>query len=297
GRKRPARIPGLTASSVSFLIPEAIRKKFADGWKTHVPLQFLTDKYCSFANKSSAKELNDLFAMDGSAGTIISVAKELPVEGELTLSFDEWFQAYGRLLELVQTYAPDEHAMWVAHFQRIMYRPNRAQNWPLCLEYDSQVRRRAVDVAIDPSVFHEELWDELEAEHIGKRAFAVARSEFQRHGKNNGERDQGPSNEQNSANSFRQNGGKARCFVCGATDGTHQSRNCSADRLISGKPTILVAQGSGGPRRDRNSTPYCFTFNGLRGCTGGNNCSKGKHWCSICGSKSGIHTAQNCVSI
>ncbi|KAJ6502854.1 hypothetical protein C8R47DRAFT_217404 [Mycena vitilis] len=310
GRKRPARVPGLTTSSSAFLVPEAIRKKFADGWKTHVPLQFLTDKYCSFANKSSAKELNDLFTMDGSAGTIVSVAKELPVDGELHLSFDEWFQAYGRLLELTQTHAKDEHPMWVAHFNQIMYRPNRADNWALCLEYDSQIRRRAVDIGIDPSVFHDKLWADLQAEHIGKRAFAVARSEFQRQGKNSGsDRDQGPSNgrfqpydaaprnNSDSTHSFRPLNGKSRCFVCGASDGSHPSRHCSADRLISGQPTILVAQPNGGPRRDRNSTPYCFSFNGNRGCAGGTNCTKGRHWCSICGSRSGIHTAQNCVSI
>jgi hypothetical protein len=49
----------------------------------------LTDKYCPFPNQASAKELNDLFAMDGSAGTIVSVAKELPIDPELFLIFDE----------------------------------------------------------------------------------------------------------------------------------------------------------------------------------------------------------------
>ncbi|KAJ6526687.1 hypothetical protein B0H19DRAFT_1275541 [Mycena capillaripes] len=47
-RKRPTVVRGLAASNTGHLIPEAIRKKFtgADGWKSHVPLQHLTDKYC-----------------------------------------------------------------------------------------------------------------------------------------------------------------------------------------------------------------------------------------------------------
>ncbi|KAJ7489660.1 hypothetical protein B0H11DRAFT_1720127, partial [Mycena galericulata] len=307
-RKRPTRTPGLTASNAGYLIAEGIRKKFsgADGWKTHVPLQYLTDKYCSFANHASTKELNDLFTVDNSAGALVSMPKELAFEPELSLTFDEWFQAWGRLLELIETYVPEEHAMWVTHFESILHRPNRAHNWALCLEYDSQIRRRVCTSSIDPSIFHLDVWNELEAEHIGKRAIATVRRELQgksvggRSDSDHGTRFQPYENSKqsfsNSNHSFRASG-KLRCFVCGDDDPTHRSRSCKADRLVNGKELILVVGKPGAPRRDRSGQAYCFSFNGFAGCTRGNNCTSGKHWCSLCGTKNSIHSAQNCTTL
>ncbi|KAJ6599644.1 hypothetical protein B0H10DRAFT_2231130 [Mycena sp. CBHHK59/15] len=94
GRKRPARELGLVASNASYIVPEAIRKKFIAGWDSHVPLQYLTDKFCGINNGTATKALNDLWTMDGTSGSVVSVAKELPVDGELNLTLDEWFQAY-----------------------------------------------------------------------------------------------------------------------------------------------------------------------------------------------------------
>ncbi|KAJ7336791.1 hypothetical protein DFH08DRAFT_705812, partial [Mycena albidolilacea] len=114
-------------------IPEAIRKKFSgpEGWKTHVPLHFLTDNYCSLANHAPMKELNNLFSIDGSSGSIISVVKELPVNPELELSFEQWFQGFEHLLELIKRYVPEEHSLWVTHYKHILYAPDRAENWSL----------------------------------------------------------------------------------------------------------------------------------------------------------------------
>ena len=50
-RKRPARTPGLTGNNAAFLVPDHIRKKFADGWSVHVPLTFLTDRGCLLKDK------------------------------------------------------------------------------------------------------------------------------------------------------------------------------------------------------------------------------------------------------
>jgi hypothetical protein len=69
-------------------------------------------------------------------GVMVSTAKELAVNPELSLSLDEWFQAWGYLLELIETYISEEHQMWLAHFNSMLYRPNRAQNWSICLKYD-----------------------------------------------------------------------------------------------------------------------------------------------------------------
>ncbi|KAJ7629254.1 hypothetical protein DFH06DRAFT_1141249 [Mycena polygramma] len=317
GRKRPARVPGLTVSNASHSIPEAIRKKFSgpDGWKTHVPLQFLTDKYCSSANNASSKELNDIFTMDGSSGSIISVAKELPIAGELSLTFDEWYQAYERLLELIGTYVPDEYEAWFAHYQAILKKPNRAAHWALCLEYDSEIRRRALNLPIDPSVPHLQLWNELEAKHIGLQTLEIVQLGLQGHkdsgrSHNSGKEDTGRSHKArdrehgssgtrfqpyDKGDSFRSQE-KFRCFICGDDDVEHRARQCTATKLVNGKDALIYAKKPGGQRKDRNGEAYCYSFNGRSGCSRGNNCSNGNHWCSLCGAKSG-HSAQNCPTI
>ncbi|KAJ7776686.1 hypothetical protein B0H14DRAFT_3508268 [Mycena olivaceomarginata] len=88
-RKRPPRTPGLAASNAGYLIPEAIRAKFEQGWKSIVPLHFLTDKFCAHSNLAAAQELNDIFRVDSSSGSMVSMARELPIAPELSLSFDE----------------------------------------------------------------------------------------------------------------------------------------------------------------------------------------------------------------
>ncbi|KAJ7724787.1 hypothetical protein B0H16DRAFT_1245203, partial [Mycena metata] len=298
GRKRPARTPGLKASSAGFLVPDAIRKKFSGprGWDSHVPLNFLTDKFCAFANTAAAKELNDIFLVDSTSGAVVSTARELSVDSELALSFDEWFQAWGRLLELIQTYVPEEHELWVVHFNSILHRPNRAQRWPLCLEYDSTVRRRALNTSLDPAVFQDEIWDELEPTHIAKRAVVILRNEHKKASSNSGRYQPYKGAKQftrEGNDSFRPKQ-KFRCFVCASNEDFHKSRNCTADRLTNGKPTLLSPK----TRQDKNGNSYCFSFNGFSGCPGGGpDCQKGHHWCSICGDKSGRHSAQDCTSV
>lgn len=287
-----------------------------DGWKTHVPLHYLIDKFCALSNQASAKDLSDIFSLDGSAGTIISVSKELPIDGELDLTMDEWFQGWTRLLELIQTYVPDEHALWVSHFEMILYEPRRADNWFIWLEYDSQIRRRALNEPLDPSEFDDDLWKQLQSEHIAKRVLKTVRRDLPsnqgsgKSGRSGGgnEREQGLSGRRGTpyddaqrrksgaSNSFR-TPGRFRCFVCGDDDSDHKSRSCTADRLISGKPITLVVAKAGGPRKDKDGVSYCFSFNGHAGCSRGSNCTQGKHWCSLCGAKGGVHSAQDCTSL
>ncbi|KAJ7174970.1 hypothetical protein C8R43DRAFT_873113, partial [Mycena crocata] len=294
--KRPPRIPGLTVSNAGHLVPEAVRKRFTDGWKMHVPLHLLTDDFCAFSNRATAKQLNDLFTMDGSSGTVVSVAKEISFEPELHLSFDKWFQAWGRLRELIATYFPEELEAWVKHYKSIPNRPNRADNWSLCLEYDSEIRRRSHYSSIDPAMFHLDVWNELEPKHMAQRAIDLSGGPSSRNDEHvsSGSRSN-PYKRQNgdhSNHSFR--GDKGRCFVCGDDDPNHKAKNCDASRLVNGKNVILMSQKG---RKDRDGVAYCFRFNGRIGCSGGVDCASGKHWCSLCGAKNGLHSAQNCATL
>ena len=324
-RKRPARQPGLVASSASSLIPEAIRKKFIAGWDSHVPLHYLTDKFCGLNNGVAARALNDLFTMDGSSGTVVSVAKELPVEPELALTFDEWFQAWQRLLELIGEYLPAEYEMWFLHYDSILRRPSRAAQWSLCLAYDSRIRRLSVVSAVDPSQLHLSIWNELETQFIANTAIQALRLDLGlaptggRQGRTRESdqrfqpyqmRSQSSNSPAANSHSFRTitNPGNnpnrlaimppnSRCFVCGESDPTHSSRRCHSRVLVSGGEVILAVRKQGEPRKDAEGNSLCFPFNGRASCTHGANCERGKHWCSLCGLRDGSHTAQTCPKV
>ena len=107
-RRRPARTPGLAGTNASFLVPDNIRKKFIEGWVVHVPLTYLTDKGCLFKDKSVASSSQSVLTIDEVTGQIQSTPKSLLDEGELDLTFDEWHQAWRRLLDLISTYLPQE---------------------------------------------------------------------------------------------------------------------------------------------------------------------------------------------
>ncbi|KAJ6451220.1 hypothetical protein C8R47DRAFT_1084167 [Mycena vitilis] len=189
-QKRPERQCGLTASNAAHLIPDAIRKRFAQGWKQHVPLHFLTDKYCSRDNVETTKELDDTYSLDGSRG-IIAVSKPLPAEPELALNFAEWFQGWARLLELIATYVPNELADWRAHYERILKKSNKDDVWDLWVAYDSEIRHRCCTSGIDPSILHLEIWNDLEVKHMTRVTYEKVSADLAKANKSHHFRAQG----------------------------------------------------------------------------------------------------------
>ena len=141
--RRPARTPGLAATNAAFLAPDNIRKKFKDGWTTHIPLTFLTDKGCLLKNKALVNSSHDIMSFDPTTGQVITTSKTLNDQGELELTFDEWHQAWRRLLSLVEEFFPEELYMWTKHYTFILDSTNRAELWPLYVAYDVEIRKKA----------------------------------------------------------------------------------------------------------------------------------------------------------
>lgn len=302
-RKRPARTPGLTGTSAAFLVPDHIRKKFADGWNVHIPLTYLTDRGCLMKDKPAVSSSQDILTIDNASGRILTTAKPLPDDGELELSFDEWHQAWRRLLELIRTFLPEEILMWESHYFYILNKENRAEMWPLYLAYDAEIRRRATQTGIDPSAFSLGIWNDLEARYTAKKVLYLVQSDLKQ---NTGQAfsSQQPSNQPRGSKSFRgqsrnssfpDSNKSGRCIFCGDLSKDHMSRNCPNTSNTSGNPCFLSKHGPSGTRRCKSGKSYCYAWNGLNGCDHGSACRRGEHSCTLCGSKS--HTAQKCDAV
>ena len=91
-----------------------------DGWVVHVPLTFLTDKGCLLKGKALTGSTQDILTFDSSSGQVTTTSKPLNEHGELDLTFDEWHQAWRRLLDLIRDYLPQEFPMWESHYSFIL---------------------------------------------------------------------------------------------------------------------------------------------------------------------------------
>jgi hypothetical protein len=155
--KRPRRELGMMVSGGGFIIPDVIRDKLIK-WETHVPLIYLTDNFCT-SQPSTQSSLSDLLAVVD--GQVMTKSKSLSPVGELEMSFDEWYQAWQRLLKIINQHHPDKFDLWRTHFTSIMLKETCAEDWPLWLAYDTEVRRRSVTTALDPSHFQKRLFNDL----------------------------------------------------------------------------------------------------------------------------------------
>lgn len=303
--RRPAIIEGKLAQSATYLIPESIRNRFKanGGWASHIPLTYLTDKFCSQKPNEFSRET---LSFDAHSGQLLTSSKPLATNGELELSFDEWHQAWRRLLELIQAYCPNIYEAWDYHFCRIRDATSRAEHWPLWLHYDTELRRRSVYEGFDPRVHHIGLWNELEVRYNADRIAAKAKLQMSSVDSRN-HRGLGPNRyhpysrdrpssqptntipNQESQHSFRSH---FRCIFCG--ENSHTAKYCPSTLMPNGKPCHLQKRfANDTTRRDKEGKIYCFSWNG-KGCNQGNNhrCERGVHACTICGSTE--HNAQGC---
>ena len=305
-RKRPPRIPGLVGNNASYLVPENIRKKFIDGWVSHVPLTYLTDKACEFKNRSALNAAQDILSFDPSTGQVITTSKVLHDNGELELTFDEWHQAWRRLLELIGSHVPKEFLVWEAHYSRILNSENRAELWPLYLAYDAEIRKRATQTSIDPSQFSIGIWNDLEVRYSHKKILALVQADLKhqsdRYASNSSfnppaytSRNFQPPHFRNQQYTLPENPSKiGRCIFCGDRSKSHPSHSCSSNSYSNGSPCLLIKQESTGARASKTGKRFCFSWNGPLGCTQ-NPCRRGDHSCTLCGSNG--HNAQQCNAV
>lgn len=281
-----------------------------DGWIAHVPLTYLTDRGCLFKDKPTANAMQDTLTIDRASGHILATSRPLQDDGELDLTFDEWHQAWRRLLDLIKTFLPLELPLWEIHYTHIINSENRAELWPLYLAYDAEIRKRATQFPIDPSAFSIGIWNDLETRYNAKKVFTLVQSDLMRQASFNPSHqnppvpreppaytprtpDKGYSFRNHQQNSPYANNPKAgRCIFCGDRSKVHMSWNCPSSCYINGAPCHLLKSESSGVRQSQSGKRYCFAWNNLSGCDKGPLCRRGEHWCTLCGSNS--HNAQQC---
>jgi hypothetical protein len=283
--KRPARIPGLVGSNAAFLVPDFVRKKFADGWVSHVPLTYLTDKGCLLKNKPSVIASQEILTVDSITGQIHTSTTPFSDDGELELTFDEWHQAWRRLLDLIRSYFPDEFLMWEIHYSFILNNENRAELWPVYLAYDVEIRKRSTQSGIDPSKFSIGIWNDLEVRYTAKKVLSLVQTDL-KHQISRGPSDKHrPRNSSQNNSSFRDHpptldsSKTGRCFSCGDRSRSHLSRNCKAPCNTSGSPCYTFKVD--GRWQTRSGKQLFFAWNGPSGCDIGSSCTRGEHLCTL----------------
>ena len=304
--KRPQRELGLTISGGGYTVPDMIREKFIK-WEVHIPLTYLTDKFCASQSSNQASLSDVLTVIDG---RVTTKSKILSPAGELDMSFDEWHQAWQRLLKLIEQYHPEELELWRTHYTSIVVKETRGEDWPLWLSYDTEVRHRSVTVGLDPSQFQRKLFDDLYIRYTEDKILARIQtlsnaittptsSPSNRYQPYTRTTDNGHNN-RSRVDSFRASGpsskltsSRGRCLFCGGL--AHSPRTCIAHTLVNGKPLLLPKPTTAdAPWADRNGRQYCFGWNGKNGQCTFNQCAR-EHACSLCGDKA--HNAQACPTI
>jgi hypothetical protein len=121
---------------------------------------------------------HEILTVDSITGQIQTTTASFSDNGELDLTFDEWHQAWCRLLDLIRSYFPDEFLMWEIHYSFILNNENRAELWPLYLAYDVEIRRRSTQQGIDPSKFLIGIWNDLEVRYTAKKVLSLVQSDL-----------------------------------------------------------------------------------------------------------------------
>ncbi|KAG8700554.1 hypothetical protein FRC11_012837 [Ceratobasidium sp. 423] len=157
-------IPGFQASGVVLVILESVVRNMHGGWKTPFSLALLQDNYCIAAFSQAHKGKTILFGNEGDQVTLAASTESIDTSmPEDCLTYEQWVQAWWRLLQLIRQYLSEAlHACWTTHYQFIDTQPDCTKQWKLWLCYDIAVQVAThADKCIDPSSFQSQIYFDL----------------------------------------------------------------------------------------------------------------------------------------
>ena len=235
---------------------------------------------------------------------------------ESDLSIPDYLSGLRRLMQLVKRFFPEGHAEWNAHYAEHYWGGSLNEgNWVYMREYDIALRTNAFphtqpvmdapDIVrtIKPRVDKRIREDLLAAMSSTSNAYVPRLASnptyksnalpqaFQTTPTSNSFQQPHPSSSSSfqfrpKANASFRYQSKQFCFICAGSD--HTADRCNAAVQVNGKPIYIRTDG---PKPTLpNGDPFCFNFNGLRGCLS-KTCGR-PHACSRCGSSA--HSAQGC---
>lgn len=278
-----------------FVIPESIHKKMMRRWQEHIPLTYLTDRYCSAGTENKGRSKD--FEVNPS-GVLVSTEQPLSDTNEEKLSFEDWHKAWQRFLSLIQRYIPKIYDPWRIHFERIRDAPDNQSRWQTWLEYDISLRKNSIHEGLDPAMFDRALWYRLDLDtarqtslHQPSNRAQQSSSRFPAGASNSRQSERSSQQERQPRSHQTRWTSPARCLLCA---GPHYSRGCRSTTQTNGRPTIITSRDNGKTYADSDGNRYCFAYNGATGCVT-QSCPKGMHQCTLC--KGSEHGAQSCPAV
>ncbi|CUA67876.1 hypothetical protein RSOLAG22IIIB_07569 [Rhizoctonia solani] len=234
-------IPGFQASGVTLAIPDSVVQNMRRGWKTPFSIAMLRDEYCIAAISRARKGKTISFGDEGDHVTLAASSEtfdsSLP---EDCLTYEQWVQAWRRLLALIREYLSEVlHLRWLKHYEFIDTCPNRSSHWKLWLRYDIAVRvATRSDPRIDPATFQQQIYADLTTQFAIDSISAIAStSQGTSSTPKPGNRLTRPPSTATSSRQPRTPGTSGICFRCGRD--SHTALTCTETKQASGRDILI----------------------------------------------------------
>jgi hypothetical protein len=139
-------------------IPLKIKRIFKKyGLTRYILFTYLTNAAVKNAEHSRGKDSNALLTIDRALNSLKMLTDKLSEDGEASMLFVEWHQAYPRFLQLMEDH-PKQACMWLMHFMWIQQTEGiTGASWGQYRNYDHRVRKQATRSNFDPSQVQEVL--------------------------------------------------------------------------------------------------------------------------------------------
>ena len=280
--------------------PPAVIRTLETGWQKHIPLHLLSHSRSRASSHLSPTPLGSLAVVEG--GQIHVREAPLDSSGESSMSIAEFFEAWPRFCNLIETHllSPDKVDIanaFRAHFKTLTSRTDFSSRFHLYLRYDIHIRQLFIQQSsqFSPAFFHRDLWntivdDARTAEFQALRSSLNTSGSFRTFpkpsvlGSSSGTNISTPPflPKKPSFPASRDNAQKPGvCFVC--LDPNHQSKRCPR------KENGFIVRDAEGKWKAPGDVLLCFRWNGPSGCSFPN--CRFSHACTVCGTPA--HSAQS----
>ncbi|KAG6372084.1 hypothetical protein JVT61DRAFT_8797 [Boletus reticuloceps] len=146
--------------------PAKVISALKNNWTVHIPITALTT--CTIASASFATCEDAGHTLLFKEGQLTVSSSKFSSKDESSITAQEWFHAFPRLVDAIRRYLPGEHAgqvadAWAVHFNRLVRRADFWEMFHAILCYDIRLRIHFIDpkCGIDPSLWQEEVWRQI----------------------------------------------------------------------------------------------------------------------------------------